>query len=157
MKTLTGLKTFVAAALVALALAPQARAEVVFSEHVPFETVTENPCTGELILITGQAHFVVTQTIDQGGGIHTVSHVDASNVRGVGLDTGIEYRGARAANIVLNNAVERPGALDFTEVSTFQLVAPGPDNNLWVRTLYHVTVSDTGRFAEVLQFEIECR
>ncbi|MCB2203701.1 hypothetical protein KQI65_03050 [bacterium] len=61
------------------------------SEKMPYG-LTFNLCNGELIETTGNLNFVANIVEDENGCVTFKYHYNTQNVRGIGLDTGDEYR-----------------------------------------------------------------
>ena len=73
-----------------------------------------------------------------------------------GLLTGTSYRFAGASS---SSTVEAPDALPYhnTFTNTFLLVSQGPQDNLQMHVVLHVTVTPAGVMtAEVVDTRIEC-
>ena len=142
-------------ALMALAAAPT-RAANVENFRFPVVTILINPCTGEPILFAGEFHVTTSITVDRNGGFHFESHGNASQIRGVGLFSDDTYRGTQANNFVFNS--NSGGTFEQTSQFVFSMIAPGPDNNFFVRILFHITVNANGEVTAIVDnFEAECR
>lgn len=130
---------------VLLAAALSIAAGVVSNTTVPIppNRVLADPCTGEGVLVTGEVHQVMVQTIDANGGTHTEMHFNVEGVSGVGLITGTHYRGIHTETHSTNSSDS--GASEFTTVIDIKLIAEGSASNLTIRdVLIHTTVNADG-------------
>ena len=110
---------------------------------VPPNTVIKNPCTNEGVLVTGTIHLVTITTVDAGGGTHTERHFNVQDVSGVGLSTGLQYRGIHTETHGSNSSAG--GGSEQTMVVDIKLISEGSASNLTIRNvLFHVTTNADG-------------
>lgn len=84
-----------------LAIGP-AKADTLTNTDAPFSpSGLPNPCSGELIDVSGVAHFVLHETTDGAGGLHGDLHVNVE-AKGVGETSGANYVGNAQLNAGLN-------------------------------------------------------
>jgi hypothetical protein len=134
-----------------------AQSEVIVNDSQPFSLVDFVPCAnggaGELVLVTGNLHTLVTETVTN----NTVSfkvHFQPQGADGVGLTTGDSYH----ATGVTQEHISLGPALNDTFVNNFRIIGQGPDNNLLVHQTIHLTINANGDLtAEILNESIECR
>ena len=140
-----------------LATATVAQAQTVTNTTISFGYAGWVPCanggTGELVTGTIEMHDLVTSTVNE--------NVDASQFmyapRGslVGLITGDTYRltGVTRGTYVEVTQGDRYAA---TYVNRYQLIGPGPGNNLTVRETTHITREGDDIVVRHDDFAIEC-
>lgn len=141
------------AAVLMAAMPAVAQAETtIVNNIVPVTMWVINPCTGDLVYFTGEAHEIIHVTKNENGynvkynynpqGISGVSN-DGSKYRITGI-TQFEY----SANV----------GLQASYTSNFRLIGQGPDNNFVVRENWHITVSSDGTIKSYHDnFEIDCK
>ena len=149
---------FVLITLLALAIAGSAEAGATLT------TVVRTPITGifttdcsvpESVAFTGTYRSVVHYTLDSHGTAHFSG---ATQMHGVatGLLTGASYRFAGASS---STTVEAPDSLPYHNnfTNTFLLLSQGPQENLRMHVVLHVTVTPAGVMtAEVVQTRLDC-
>ena len=119
---------------------------------VPINEVVVNPCTGEEIAFSGDAHVLLHITTDASGGTHVTSQSNYQGVSGVGLTTGDVYRLIRQSGETSNTA----GAEEITIVDDTLIVGPGPGNNYMLRVLQHLTCNSNGCSVGFVNVELRC-
>jgi hypothetical protein len=152
------IKLTLAMILFGLSFPTQTRADVVVNDVIPFAQVVLVPCAnggaGELVLISGNLHILITSTVDNNGGTQDKNHAQPQGATGVGLTTGDVYR----ATGVTQDQVTINGAGEFTFVNNFRIIGPGPGNNLLVHQTVHVTINANGDMTvDVDNSSVECR
>ena len=137
-----------------------AEAAIVTQEKVPVDIAVFVPCAnggaGELVLLSGNLHIVITATDDGAGGLHLTTHFQPQGISGVGDVTGDKYQ---ATGVTRDNQnVKPPFPAEYTYVNNFKIIGQGPDNNLLVHENVHLTVNANGEVtADVDNFSVECR
>jgi len=130
-------------------------AAVVQNVQVPLNVTVFNPCTGDLIAVSGSIHFLATMTQDQGGGFHISFMDNVSQVTGTGSVTGVTYHGVGGDWFTVN--VRPPFPVEFTATDVFGLISQGPSPNLVVTDTFHITVNADGTMtANVSRLSISC-
>lgn len=126
---------------------------------IPINHVTINPCTGEEIALSGDAHFVLHFTFDESGGGHGSGHTNLQGVSGVGLTSGDVYRLVAVSGGTSNFiAPTENGTVTITSVSNTRIVGPGPDNNFLGRFIFHATVNANGELTtQFADIEARCQ
>jgi hypothetical protein len=124
--------------------------------RMPFGfTALVNPCTGEILDMTGTVQIVTHTTIDSTGAAHTKFHFNSQGVSGVSRTTGMTYR---LVDTVNNTTYQGPLPAVVTSVSTIKLIGPGPGNNQVLRFQVHSTINANGELtSSVFNQENECR
>jgi hypothetical protein len=88
-------------------------------------------------------HLVTVTTVDAAGGTHTERHFNVQDVSGVGLRTGLNYRGIHTETHSSNSS--NGGASEVTMVVDIKLISEGSASNLTIRdVLFHVTTNADG-------------
>jgi hypothetical protein len=109
---------------------------------VPPNTVINNPCTNEGVLVSGTVHLVTITTVDAAGGTHTERHFNVQDISGVGLRTGLHYRGIHTETRSSNSS---GGGSELTMVVDIKLISEGSASNLTIRdVLFHITTNADG-------------
>jgi len=140
--------------LVAFALPARSYAAEVSNERMVFALTVTNPCTGDVVLLEGTIHFLITSTFDASGGGHFVVE---SNTQG----TGISASGARYILIATGEFVETPASVigNFTLLNTFRILRQGgtTDDDFTATELLHGTVVHGELVVDLYRVETECR
>jgi hypothetical protein len=119
------------------------------STTIPLEAIRSGDCTGEDVELSGKIHLV-SQIQPDGS---EVGHVNYQGVSGVGLTSGTTYR----ASSVDSFRLAAPFPSDIHSVRSLRLISPGPEDDLLVKFLFHVTVNANGEItAEVEDVDSEC-
>lgn len=128
------------------------------SYFTPINGVRFVPCAngglGDVVDISGRVHRVEHVT-ENANGFHIVLHANPTNVKGVGRRTGDVYQ----ANGVFNASFNVGPGETQTVRDVFQLIGPGPDNNLTITFReYHYTINANGELvvSNVEAFSVEC-
>jgi hypothetical protein len=119
-----------------------ADAPVNFQQNVAIDVTLQDSCTGELVHITGQGHYETHGSINKNR-ILTQSHFNVQGLKGIGLSSGTKYIGTETSNLVQNNAL-LGGSGTFTEVHSFKMVSAGSKNNLFLKSIVHLTFLPNG-------------
>jgi hypothetical protein len=119
------------------------------STTIPLDVIRSGDCTGEDVQLSGTIHLV-SQTQPDGS---EVGHINYQNVSGVGLTSGTTYR----ASTVDTFRLEAPFPSDIHSVRSLRLISPGPEDDLLVMFLFHITVNANGEItAEIEDVNFEC-
>jgi hypothetical protein len=119
------------------------------STTIPLEATRSGDCTGEDVELSGKIHLV-SQIQPDGS---EVGHVNYQGVSGVGLTSGTTYR----ASSVDSFRLAAPFPSDIHSVRSLRLISPGPEDDLLVKFLFHITVNANGEItAEVEDVDSEC-
>ena len=129
------------------------------STSFPFDLVLFIPCAnggaGELVLLQGTLHIQQHITINNNRAT-IKSHFQPQGADGVGLTTGDSYNAVGVTQEVDTIALTG-GATEFTFINNFRLIGQGPDNNLQVHQLVHVTINANGTVTNVIDnSSVEC-
>jgi hypothetical protein len=130
-------------------------ASVVEQQFTPLDLYFINNCTGDVFLVTGTIHVVLTETVAIGGRFQRGAHVNFQSAGGEDLTTGVRYR------VISNQELTRTyGGLasERTTQLIIKLVGSGPTDNYSARTLAHVTVNANGQVtASFDEGEVVCQ
>jgi hypothetical protein len=125
---------------------------VFVDETIPIE----NPCTGEVIVFTIRAHFLLHTTADANVGTHEVERVHGQRVFGVS-ETGTPYVGKIVATTIDQNNGSNPQNA-FSELFHLRVQSQGGSDNFFLEFRMHVTVNGNGEaVASFTDFAAECR
>ena len=131
---------------------------VTSSEVVPFDTFVFNPCTEDIIHLSGYAHQVVSLTLNRNR-FRTNEYTNFNGLTGVSLITGTTYvvrggtRSGSGRSFVFN-----PGLFphEFTAVDNFKLIGGGQTLLLHQNT--HVTINADGTVTSAIDNPVlECK
>jgi hypothetical protein len=156
MKRILVLLTLATMGIVASVTAAQA--EVITNEQVSLAYAGYVPCAnggaGEILAGTIEAHNLITSTVN---GNH-LSDTFQFQPRGtmVGAITGDTYRVTGVSQGTSTESLES-GHLTLTYVNDFQLVGPGPGNNLRVHEIAHVTIDGDSVVVQHDNLSIDCK
>ena len=129
-------------ALLVSSLAPAAPASATATTFTIVETYEINdtfyvPCAGESVEVSGTIHEVIHITEDASGGFHLHITSTPMGLSGTGLSSGDIYQGVGATNFTRYIAPGYTGVV--AAVDNVRLIAPGPGNNLYIRSTFHFT------------------
>jgi hypothetical protein len=154
----------------ALALAPVARAETIsytVSETVPITTTTDNPCTGEPVVLSGSYHFTsrYSATVDSTGTkFHSVATKKLS-LSGYAPGSGARYRNEQQEvseeNGTFSLGLDGLAPYERTDKATMLLIRQGeslrPDDFL-VHFIAHITYNANGVITiQRAELDTDCR
>jgi hypothetical protein len=155
MNTLRAL-TLCGTVVVVLALAGVAHAdEKPLMVTEPVEEVFENPCTGEVVTLTGEQVIMVHQVDDGAGGFHEKFTIHVRGITAIG-ESGTQYRSVGAHSDYFSIGAGR--ATTFTFTVAFLVVSKGGADNFLAKATIHATANAKGDVtAEFEEFRVECR
>jgi hypothetical protein len=127
---------------------------------VPFEWLllrSEFPCLSEDIQLLGtiEEHLVF---VDSRGSIHLTVHQSTKNMNVTGLTTGDRYAFSGPLTFTASGSTAQGQEQEFTFLNKNHFVGPGPDANIFFRTLVHITRNPiTGESkVEVIKEDVLC-
>lgn len=107
----------------------------------PIAALVNDPCTGELVAVTGTDHIVFDTYTDNQGGIHARIQHHSADLNGVGVTTQLNYNGSLDSTL----ATDVGPAPTQTHLDTsVMLIAQGSVDNFIFSYLLHVTVNANG-------------
>jgi len=131
---------------------------VTSSEVVPYETFVFNPCTEDVIHLSGYVHQVVSLTLNRNR-FRTNEYTNFNGLTGVSVIDGTTYvAGGGTRTGIGRSLVFNPGLFphEFTAVDNFHLVGGG--QTLLLHQNSHITVNANGTFTSVIDNPtLECK
>ena len=110
--------------------------------RTPVDGFIVNPCTGEVVHLTGTVLTVIHETQDASGGGHRIVQSVSQGVQGVS-ETGTRYVAPTGFNEATSD--NGPNAQsNLTNVSRSHLVSQSSSDNFWVLFVIHGTVNANG-------------
>jgi len=135
-----------------------AQADVVTSETVSYAWSGFVPCAnggaGELLTGTIDVHNLITSTVN--GNVDSWQFQFQPRGSLVGRVTGDTYQLTGVTRGTYND-IQQSGVYTLTYVNSYQLVGPGPGNNLRVREVSHMTLDGDDVVVRHDGFSIECK
>ena len=135
-----------------------AQAEVVGNETVSYAYSGFVPCAnggaGELVTGTIDVHNLTTSTVN--GNVDSWQFQFEPHGSLVGRITGDTYRLTGVTRGTYTDSL-RGGEYTLTYVNSYQLIGPGPGNNLLVREIAHVTINGDDVVVQHDDFTLECK
>ena len=135
-----------------------AQAEIVTNETVSWSysgfVSCANGGAGELVSGTIDVHNLITSTVN--GNVDSWQFQFQPRGSMVGSITGDTYRLTGVTRGTYNESLQSGGYV-LTYVSTYQLIGPGPENNLVVRETAHMTLDGDDLVVRHDDFRIECK
>jgi hypothetical protein len=152
------ISVLLAIATVAMAASVSAaQAEIVTNETVSYAYSGFVPCAnggaGELLGGTIDVHNLITSTVN--GNVDSWQFQFQPRGSLVGRITGETYKLTGVTRGTYNESLQS-GQYVLTYVNSYQLIGPGPGNNLQVREVAHVTVDGDDVVVRHDDFSIEC-
>jgi len=156
MKRILALLTLATVGMVASVTAAQA--EVTSNEQVSLAFAGFVPCAnggaGEILSGTIDVHNLITSTVDG----NNVSEQFQFQPHGsmVGAITGDTYRVTGVTKGTSTESLQN-GQYTLTYVNNFQLIGPGPGNNLLVHEIAHMTIDGDDVVVQHDNLSIDCK
>ena len=135
---------------------------VTTNERVPFALVAFVPCAnngaGELVEVSGTLHVLTHETISDAGHAQFKVHFQPQGASGRGLTTGDTYRATGVTQEIQTVDLTDGAPQEFTFINNFRIIGKGPNNNLLVHQVIHITINANGELtSEVVKTTVECR
>jgi hypothetical protein len=134
-----------------------AQAKVVSNETVSYAYAGFVPCAnggaGEYVTGTIDAHNLITSTVN--GNVDTWQFQFQPRGSLVGRITGDTYQLTGLTRGTYTESLQDDHRT-LTYVNSYQLIGPGPDNNLRVREIAHVTINDDEAVIDHDDWSVEC-
>jgi hypothetical protein len=155
MKRLLVLVAFAAVGIVASMTAAQAAVVVNETESYAYSGFMRcaNGGAGELVTGRIDVHNLITSTVN--GNFDSWQFQFQPQGSLVGSITGDTYQLTGLTRAAYKDIL-RSGVYTFTVVDSYQLIGPGPGNNLLLREIAHVTVVGDDVVVDHDDFSIEC-
>lgn len=139
-----------------IAMPQTARAEILVNTVIVFSQPVFIPCVPEDVLIQGNLHILVTQTVNQNGSVHYKFHYQPQGVTGIGSVTGTVYHatGVTQGHTNINSGLPYVD----TYVNNFRIIGQGPGANYLVHNVFHVTVNANGEVTAFVDItSVDCK
>jgi hypothetical protein len=122
----------------------------------PFTTAAFG-CISEPLVVTGTVNYILHAQDNPADNVHSRLHTNLQGVSGIGSLTGTRYQFILVHNVTYNYvAFLDPPRFETNQVARFRLIGDRTNNNLWVNTSFHVTVTPDGKISST-RFEVEAR
>jgi hypothetical protein len=135
-----------------------AEAKVVSNETVSYAYAGFVPCAnggaGEYVTGSIDAHNLITSTVN--GNVDTWQFQFQPHGSLVGRITGDTYQLTGVTRGTYTESLQ-DDHLTLTYVNSYQLIGPGPDNNLLVREIAHVTINGDEAIVDRDDWSVECK
>jgi hypothetical protein len=135
-----------------------AEAKVVSNETVSYAYAGFVPCAnggaGEYVTGSIDAHNLITSTVN--GNVDTWQFQFQPHGSLVGRITGDTYQLTGVTRGTYTESLQ-DDHLTLTYVNSYQLIGPGPDNNLLVREIAHVTINGDEAIVEHDDWSVDCK
>lgn len=124
---------------------------------IPFTDLPQpNPCSGEIVLISGNLHMLISTTINANI-IRIRTQWQGAGFRGIGQTTGDVYQAVGTTNESTVMTTFN-GMFVNTLANNLRVVGPGPDNNFLLHQTLHMTINANGDLTVSFdEFWTECR
>lgn len=142
------------ATVVCFGLSMSASAEVVQNVFLPLNQAVNNACTGELVLLSGELHLLITNQ-PTGNGLRIGTHSQPAGATGTGTVSGATYHATGVT--VQDFFVDGPPPWDRTFVNNFYIIGEGDAPNFRVHATIHITINANGETtADVMEVRTSC-
>ncbi|HEX8773574.1 MAG TPA: hypothetical protein VF735_08175 [Pyrinomonadaceae bacterium] len=122
---------------------------------IPFEFDDVNPCTGEIINMSGNLHVRAKLSYDANGGQHFQLAANYQGMTGVGQTTGVQYVAVSNQPIISNTITPQE---EETLLLTQRFVSQGKGANYLLDVRYHLITTANGEMkVTVDEFKIRCK
>ena len=130
------------------------------NDVVPVNISAFVPCAnggaGETVDVSGNLHQTFGLVISESGNVTVKSHFQPQGISGVGQVTGDTYHATGVTSSVDNTRAPFPIVSRF--VNNFRFIGTGPDNNLLIHEVGHLTIDANGVVrVDVDKLSVECR
>jgi hypothetical protein len=143
-----------------VASGPDLAAVVTTTNDVEIDDITTFvPCAnggaGEVVEAVGRIHRLMTSVVTPTGKVTVKTHSQPQGLTGVGLTTGDKYQATGVTQETDVFVPPFPFVAAFT--NNFRFIGPGPNNNLLIHEVFHITVNANGTFTVFDDhFSVEC-
>jgi hypothetical protein len=119
-----------------------ARAAVFINAYMPVDATSFDPCTNEVVDLTGTAHVQGSLTVN-GNRIHLSAHVNY-NIEGIGETSGLEYDSNADALAEESVETDNVNVGEATLIARVVIIGPGSLPNAFAEIVSHITVLPDG-------------
>ena len=120
------------------------------SEKISYSTYVFNPCTNDIIFLSGSAHRLTSSMFKRGNEYHINMFTSYHGITGLGLISGQTYHASgisRSDRALSGNNGFFP--YTFNQIDNFKLVPDGGGDTLLLHENFHVTVNLDGTATSV--------
>jgi hypothetical protein len=135
--------------LAALLAAPAMAAAANSSFIIPFNLTLLDPCTGELVSVSGASTVTIAETVDKTGQTKTAVSVTTKGT-GLGQVTGNSYPFSENQNFTVKAAVIGE-SFDSAFSDKLSLKGPGSIDNFVVRAFFRIKIDALGNIQVVIE------
>ncbi|HEX8139097.1 MAG TPA: hypothetical protein VF544_16130 [Pyrinomonadaceae bacterium] len=122
---------------------------------IPFDFSDVNPCTGEIIYVSGDLHVRAKLSYDARGGQHFQLAANYQGMTGIGQTTGIKYTAVSNQPIISNTITPQE---EETLLLTQRFVSAGKTENYLLDMRYHLVTNANGEMTVTVdEFKIRCK
>lgn len=122
---------------------------------IPLDFSDMNPCTGEIITVSGDLHVRAKLSYDAQGGQHFQLAANYQGMTGFSQTTGVKYIAVSNQPIISNTIIPQE---EETLLLTQRFVSQGKGENFLMDVRYHlVSTPDGGLKVTVDEFKIRCK
>ena len=107
---------------------------------IPWDTVEPDPCTNDMVTISGVSHFLLTTTDDGSGGYHLSSRVNSTG-SGLGFPGGFTYSVKDDFSYMEQDAI--PGST-VRQVEDVLILGPRSVDNYYRHQVFKITINALG-------------
>ncbi|HYY57210.1 MAG TPA: hypothetical protein VE842_07730 [Pyrinomonadaceae bacterium] len=121
----------------------------------PFEFSDINPCTGEIIYVSGDLHVRAKLSYDANGGQHFQLAANYQGMSGYGQTTGLKYVAVSNQPIISNTITPQE---EETLLLTQRFVSQGKEANFLFDVRFHLVTTANGDMKVTTdEFKIRCK
>ena len=135
--------------LVTLLAAPAMAAAANSSFIIPFNLTLLDPCTNELVTVSGASTVTIAETVDKTGQTKTAVSLTTKGT-GIGQVTGTSYPFAENQNFTVKAAVIGE-AFDSSFSDKLSLKGPGSIDNFVVRAFFRIKIDTLGNIQVLIE------
>jgi hypothetical protein len=122
---------------------------------IPFDFSDVNPCTGEIIYMSGELHVRAKLSYDARGGQHFQLASNYQGMTGIGQTTGVKYNAVSNQPIISNTITPQE---EETILLTQRFISQGKEANYLLDMRYHLVSNANGELkVTVDEFRIRCK
>ncbi len=120
----------------------------------PISDVIENPCTGELLTLTGEALHVFNGVGPGAASGNFTNYTDFFKVSGTAVsESGTRYVFREIDHLTFESPSPEAPQVSFTHREGAQLVSQGGETNFIALLIFHITVLPDGSFIVTTDFD----
>lgn len=122
---------------------------------IPFEFSDVNPCTGEIIYVSGDLHVRAKLSYDANGGQHFQLAANYQGMTGYGQTTGLKYVAVSNQPIISNTITPQE---EETLLLTQRFISQSKEANYLLDIRFHLVTTANGDMKVTIdEFKIRCK